>query len=108
MSFGRILRTAREEQGWTKEVLADKISVTVVYCGRLERGDALPSMPVFVRLLDTLELSADELLATVPDSRPSTDNDSPKVRRLLARLRKMSPAARRIVNHALIVAERLQ
>ncbi len=107
-SFGRILRTAREKKGWTPEVLADKVGVTVVYCGRLERGDALPSMSVFVRLIDTLELSADELLATIPDSAPNANNVSPEVQHLLARLRKASPATRRLVNQALIVGERRQ
>ncbi len=87
-------------------MLACKLRMTVGYYDRIERGQALPSVSVFARLVDALELDATELLATLPTSEPDAGDESPEVHRLLARLRTAKPATRRVIGWVLAELER--
>ena len=61
--LGRRIRSRREQKRWTQEELARQVGLSVSYIGMLERGEKLPKLSTFLRLANTLNASADELLA---------------------------------------------
>lgn len=61
-ALGRSLREARVNKKYTQEVLAEKADIGVMYLGEIERGVKMPSLKVFVRLVEALEVSADYIL----------------------------------------------
>jgi ribosome-binding protein aMBF1 (putative translation factor) len=62
-SFGANVRAARRRKGWTQEDLSGKAGLAVVQISRIERGTREVRLTTIVRLLDALEVSADELFA---------------------------------------------
>ena len=50
------------QKHYTQEVLAEKAEIGLVYLGEIERGKKLPSMNVFIRLVEALDISADYIL----------------------------------------------
>ena len=60
--LGQRIRAKRKEQKLTMEQLAEKIDVSVVFVGEMERGLKLPSLKTFIALVNVLEISADELI----------------------------------------------
>ena len=61
-SLGRNLREARNKKGYTQEILAEKADIGVVYLGEIERGIKMPSLGVFIRLIEALDVSFDYVL----------------------------------------------
>ena len=61
--FGRRLQKARKEKLITGEQLAELTNLSTTYIRHLENGMRLPSLPVFVDLVNALDCSADALLA---------------------------------------------
>ena len=61
--FGRRLQKARKEKLITGEQLAELTNLSTTYIRQLENGMRLPSLPVFVDLVNALDCSADALLA---------------------------------------------
>lgn len=62
------IREARKAKGYTQEVLAEKADITVVFMGEIERGEKMPSIKVFIRLVNALGVSADYILRNEVDS----------------------------------------
>ena len=62
VELGKNIRAARKMRKLTLEALAEKIDIGRVYLGEIERGKKLPSMKVFISLVEVLEVSADYLL----------------------------------------------
>ncbi len=61
--LSQMLRTLREEKGWTQEELAEKASVERSYLTKLETGDKVnPSLAVLKRLAKSLRVPVTELL----------------------------------------------
>ena len=61
--LSQMLRTLREEKGWTQEELAEKASVERSYLTKLETGDKVnPSLAVLKRLAKSLRVTVTELL----------------------------------------------
>lgn len=60
--FGIRLRAYRKQKGMTIERLAEQVGVSPNYLGDIERGNKLPSMGTLIRLVNELDISADELL----------------------------------------------
>ena len=60
--FGRNLREARQEKGWTQEELADKAGLASVQISRVERGVREVRLTTLLRLIAALETSPDHLL----------------------------------------------
>ena len=94
--LGERIREARRSKGMTQEVLSELVEVTPFYMGELERGVKTPSLDVFVRLLEALDVSADTLLR---DSVAPVEGD----RVLASRLSHLSPTQRAAV-YALVEA----
>lgn len=60
--LGSRIREARNRCNFTQEVLAEKADIGVMYLGEIERGIKMPSLNVFIRLVEALNISADYLL----------------------------------------------
>lgn len=110
--IGRVCREARTAQWRTQEHVADSIGVHHEFYGRIERGLALPSVPLLVAIAQTLSVRIDELFGReevkrAERARQSKPNEEP-LRRLERRLRKASPTTRRVVLRFLAEIERVQ
>jgi transcriptional regulator with XRE-family HTH domain len=117
-SIGTAARSARTSLELTQEDAAERIGVSAEFYARIERGNALPSVPTLARISTSLGVSADDLLGrALPDREqralpapvlvqplaPAPPTDGPELRRLARRLRKASPVTLRLV--ALLVKE---
>lgn len=114
-SIGTAARSARTSLKLTQEDAAERIGVSAEFYARIERGNALPSVPTLARISTSLGVSADNLLGRAPAGgdkptlvpaappAPAAPADGPELRRLARRLRKASPATLRLV--ALLVKE---
>ena len=56
------IRQARENMGYTREVFAEKLDVSVSYLAELERGRTGISVKMLVKVCNVLGLSADYVL----------------------------------------------
>lgn len=117
-SIGAAARGARHGLKLTQEDAAERIGVSAEFYARIERGNALPSVPTLARICTSLGVSADALLGramfeepmlsrprvhVLPPGAPPPPPESPELRRLARRLRDASPATLRLV--ALLVKE---
>lgn len=109
-SIGTAARIARTALGLTQQDAAERIGVSVEFYARIERGNALPSVPTLARISTALGVSADTLLGQAAVREPeqvarqqpsrlsaSSPSDAPEIRRLVRRLRKATPATMRLV-----------
>ncbi len=107
-SIGHVAREARKALQLTQEDAAERINVSVEFYARIERGNSLPSILTFARIVSALGVSADSLLGRQPIAVqagpfrspwvPAPPADSPEIRRLVRRLRKARPSTLRLVN----------
>lgn len=56
------IRQAREKMGYTREVFAEKLDVSVSYLAELERGRTGISVKMLIKVCNVLGLSADYVL----------------------------------------------
>ena len=61
-ALGEKLRQARQMKGYTQYSLAEMANVGNVYLGEIERGLKMPSLNVFLKLIEALDVSADYIL----------------------------------------------
>ena len=62
LTIGNRIKIARKERGLTQEALAERVDITLYYMGEIERGTKTPSLDLFIRLVEVLDVSADYLL----------------------------------------------
>jgi transcriptional regulator with XRE-family HTH domain len=98
--IGRRARLARRARGMTRADVAEWLGVTTEFYARIERGNALPSVTTLARLVGALDLELDEIIARaaggeLPGVEPP--RDPLPVRRVMRRLRRARPSARRLV-----------
>jgi transcriptional regulator with XRE-family HTH domain len=60
--FGRNLKQARKERGWTQEDLGHAADLHSTEIGRLERGAREPRLSTIVRLARALKVTAADLV----------------------------------------------
>ncbi len=105
-SIGAAARQARHALKLTQEDAAERIGVSAEFYARIERGNALPSVPTLAGICAALGVSADLLLGrsdagrskdSVPKWTGPPATESPEIRRLSRRLRRASPATLRLV-----------
>ena len=60
--LGMRIRAKRKERKWTLEKLAEKADIGFVYLGEIERGVKMPGLNTFIKLINALDISADELI----------------------------------------------
>ena len=61
-AIGARIREARGISGMTQEQLAEKVDVNTTYISDIERGAKFPSMALFIRLVNALDVSSDFIL----------------------------------------------
>jgi len=63
--IGKQIREARLQKSWNQDQLAEKTNLSLAYIGMIERGEKIPKLETFIRILNTLEISADVVLQDV-------------------------------------------
>jgi transcriptional regulator with XRE-family HTH domain len=119
-TIGVVARDARKALELTQEDAAERIGVSAEFYARIERGNALPSVPTFARIATALGISADTLLGLQPGDEQerepevqpawvsaSPPAESPEIRRLVRRLRRATPATLRLVTMLVKELERI-
>ena len=61
-ALGRRIRESRIKKGYTQQELADRAEIGVVYLSEIERGVKMPSLNIFIKIIDGLDVSADYVL----------------------------------------------
>lgn len=62
VSMGKRIKECRLKRQLTVEQLAEKIEISVVFMNDIERGVKTPRMENFTKILNALEITADEIL----------------------------------------------
>lgn len=62
VALGKRIKSARLEKKMTIQKLADGVGVQSSFINQLESGDRVPSFGTLIKLINTLDISADELL----------------------------------------------
>lgn len=61
-TLGKRIREARRNKGYTQQALATKAGIGEMYMGEIERGVKMPSMNIFIKIVEALDVSADLIL----------------------------------------------
>ena len=61
-ALGKNIREARIKMGFTQSYLAERANTSEVYISAIERGIKMPSLKVFIKIIEALDLSADYVL----------------------------------------------
>lgn len=61
-ALGQKIREARLKKGYTQQALAQEAGIGIMYLGEIERGIKMPSMKIFIKLIEALDISADYVL----------------------------------------------
>lgn len=101
-SFGVALKTARKEHKLTQAELAEKLDISLSYLKDLEYFRSLPSLELFVTVIDMFHLSADDVI------HPENNKDNityQKLERILqkcteSQLQIILATAEAVVNHS--------
>lgn len=62
IELGKKIQEARKKRGYTQEALAEKADIGTMYLGEIERGVKMPSLKIFIKLVEALDISADYVL----------------------------------------------
>lgn len=62
-TIGKNIRKYRLMKKFRQEDLAEKAGLTTNYIGMVERGEKIPSLETFIKILNALEVSSDMVLA---------------------------------------------
>ena len=63
--IGKQIREARLQKSWNQDQLAEKTNLSLAYIGMIERGEKIPKLETFIRIINTLEISADVVFQDV-------------------------------------------
>lgn len=61
-TLGRRIRESRINKGYTQQDLASRAEIGVMYISEIERGIKMPSLNIFIKIIDALDVSADYIL----------------------------------------------
>ncbi len=62
VAIGSHFREARKRNKLTQEQLAEQVGIGTTYISDIERGAKFPSLSLFIKLVDTLNVSSDFIL----------------------------------------------
>ena len=62
VGIGQKIKETRKNQNVSRAVLAESVAITEQYLGEIERGKRIPSLEVYVNLVNTLQISSDVCL----------------------------------------------
>ena len=69
LTMGDRIREARKKVGLTQDQLSEKLDVSLAYISEIERGLKMPSMQLFIKLVEILDVSAEYLLRDAVSTR---------------------------------------
>ena len=87
-AIGARIREARLKKKLTQEQLAEKADIGFYYVGEIERGVKLPSLTVFIQIVEALGVTADSLLKDELTASPEFNNE------LTSKMEKLTPKQR--------------
>lgn len=61
------IRRLRIQRRWSQATLAERMDISVVYAGQLERGERLPALPMICRIAELFGVGLDELVSIKDD-----------------------------------------
>jgi Predicted transcriptional regulators len=67
LEIGRRIRAVRLKQGITQEKLAELVEAGTTHISHIETGNTIPSLKMFISIVNALDVSADELLCDYLD-----------------------------------------
>lgn len=67
--FGAIIRSIREQRGWTKKKLATRAGLTPTYIGIVEEGGNVPSLTTILELTEVLGVDVGEIMRHLANAR---------------------------------------
>lgn len=88
-TIGKNVRKYRQMKKLRQEDLAEKAGLTTNYNGMVERGEKIPSLETFIKILNALGVSADMVLSEVLDTGYTVKNSM-----LNEKLEKLTPEDR--------------
>ncbi len=72
-TVGLTIRQCRKNRGMTVEQLANKANVSIKFIGDVERGQKMPSINTFIKIVNALDVSFDYVLSQdVVAAKPKT------------------------------------
>ena len=63
--LGKRIQKCREEAGMTQEALAERVEISWNYLGAIEREVKTPKLATLVKIINALEVSADDVMLDV-------------------------------------------
>lgn len=60
--LGEKLRSLRQRQGLSQTQLGDRLGVNQTYVGKMERGEKIPNLEMFLKISDLFKVSTDQLI----------------------------------------------
>jgi len=92
VELGSKIRQARKAKGYSQEQLAELAEIAPNYLGEVERGQKMPRMDVFVRIIKALDVSADYILRDeLPSGKEFVYDD------VTRKMDKLDPKQRKII-----------
>lgn len=67
-SIGKHIKEKRISKSLTQEKLAERTGLCSSYIGMIERGEKIPKMETFIKIINVLEASPAEILADVTNT----------------------------------------
>ena len=75
-AIGQRIRQIRKARGLSQDQLAEQVGISTVHVSHIENANTKLSLPVFIRLTEVLQVSADELLqGAAPARRQQAEED---------------------------------
>jgi len=113
-TIGANARAARQREELTQEQVAERLEISPEVYGRIERGLIFPRVPTLVDLCRVLRKPSDEILGLAANGNGGAHGEAtarhvespPELRRLLPRLRKLTPDQLRALQRFLVAFER--
>ena len=93
IKIGAQIREARLLKKLTQESLAEKADIGVTYLSDIERGVKFPSLTIFIKIIEALDVSADFILRGTIESGKEFIYDD-----LTKKLENLSPKQRQCVS----------
>lgn len=66
--IGTRIQKCRRKAGITQEMLAEAVDISCNYLSAIERGIKVPKLDTLIRIINALQVSADDILQDVVDS----------------------------------------
>ena len=89
LTMGDRIKEIRKKREFTQEQLAEKLDISVEYVSQIERGLKMPSMQMFIKLVDVLDVSADYLLRDIVSTQDMYGN-----KQIASKIEKLTPKQR--------------